>query len=79
VIGLGSRALPHRGPKFAFILIVINARTVRVLLWLLAVIVPGGLVALALWASVQGVRTRMSLRPPAETLPHPPRSSATAT
>jgi hypothetical protein len=43
------------------------------------VIVPGGLVALALWASVQGVRTRMSLRPPAETLPRPPRSSATAT
>ena len=55
-----------------------NGRIVRVLLWVLAVIVPGGLVLLALWASAQGVRARMSMRPPAAALPRAAQGRATA-
>jgi hypothetical protein len=46
---------------------VVNERFARIVLWALAVIVPGGLAMLALWTVVRALKTRFSLR-----ASHPP-------
>jgi hypothetical protein len=46
----------------------------RIAMWLLAVVLPGGLVVLALWTSARMIRSRSSARgnPPALRLPSQP-------
>jgi hypothetical protein len=39
-----------------------NERLIRIAVWVLAVILPGGLAVLALWAMVRAVRSRMLVR-----------------
>lgn len=39
-----------------------NERFARIVLWALAVVVPGGLVMLALWAGVQAIKARYLAR-----------------
>jgi len=41
---------------------VFNARFVRIAIWLLAMILPGGLVLLAVWESQRSLRARNALR-----------------
>lgn len=45
-----------------------NPRLIRIAVWVLAVILPGGLAVLALWASVRAVRARNVVRADAPTL-----------
>jgi hypothetical protein len=49
---------------------VVNERFARIVLWALAVIVPGGLALLALWTAVRAVRARIAAR--TSTPPPPP-------
>ena len=58
---------------------VFNARAIRIAIWVLAVILPGGLALLALWAAARAVRARrtpevLARSPHAST--HTPRASA---
>ena len=57
---------------------VVNERFVRIVLWALAVIVPGGLALLALWTVVRAIKTRYAaravMRPPASVVRAPLRA-----
>lgn len=46
-------------------------RLIRIAVWVLAVILPGGLIVLALWASARAVRARMVVRTDAPALQLP--------
>ena len=50
----------------------VNERFARIVLWVLAVIVPGGLALMALWTAARALKTRLALR---STTPPPPASA----
>ena len=53
---------PRAGSELALAALVVNERFARIVLWALAVIVPGGLALLALWTAVRAIKTRLALR-----------------
>jgi hypothetical protein len=58
---------------------VLNARLIRIAVWVLAVILPGGFAVLALWASVRAVRARVVVRADAPALQLPPIAGSSCT
>jgi hypothetical protein len=57
--------------------LVANQRLIRIAVWVLAVILPGGLAVLALWASVRAVRSRLLVRTDTPALQLPSSSTPT--